>query len=367
MVRGRDAEADACAALMRAERSGDLPALLRDLAKSGGGARATAMAAFARALPPLDAASVTPARLEQLGLWPPAAREAAEALQARVAGSPRYFAGRRVLIPGGAAAVGVLSAVDASRDAAWVRVCSAESACVPVRWSALLLLNQRHVLPRGVSSDGGVVLRLEDGLWADFSSALLRAEMAYVAVALGRVFAREVAEALDVGSDDALDAARGAAVVAMRRCLDLTSFAREGGAERGRDRQRYAKDDVAKYAAYGEGHCRTCSSSFAPFLWAFSELLCVDPHYCTDAGGRHQWLQFDARPSMRAFACDIYRDENAVQRGAAVGVHLAEPVEEVYGVDTEEGRLFPRDEPPDLSGRRVGSAPLEPTDVVIQD
>ena len=170
----------------------------------------------------------------------------------------------------------------------------------PVAWAALLALNQRHLLPTDAGQGGGAVMRLEDGLWADFGSALLRAEIALAALAIGRVLERAaVAAALEASDEAALDAVRGECVVAMRACLDVSTFARDGGESRGRDRARYARDDVAKMAAHGEGHCRTCSSCFAPFVWTFAEVLALDPHYCTDAGGRHQWLQVEARPSMR--------------------------------------------------------------------
>lgn len=364
MVRSADPAVDACAALVLAANAGTLPRLLRDLAGAGGAARASAMAVFARDLPALDDAALTPARLEALGLWTPRARAAAEALQESVAGSPRYFFGRRVLIPGGACVFGTLRAVNAAADEASVAISDGAGGELVMRlsWGELTRLNQRHVLPRA-TSDGTAVLRLEDGLWADFSSPLLRAELASVALALDAVFARDVAAALEAGDGNALDEARGAALVAMRNCLDVTSFSRDGGAERGRDRDRYAKDDVAKMAAHGEGHCRTLSSCFATFLWTFAELLAVDPHYCMDAGARHQWLQFETRPSMCSFACDLYRDEDAGGKGTL----LAEPTSLAYAepasIDGGSWQLFPADKPLALGGRRVTSASLEPTDV----
>ena len=210
------------------------------------------------------------------------------------------------------------------------------------------------------------MLRLEDGMWADLSSALLRAELAYVALALDGVFAIEIAAALELDDDDALDRARGAAVCAMRACLDVTSFARDGGADRGRDRERYAKDDVAKMAAHGEGHCRTCSSCLAPFLWCFAELLGIDPHYCTNAAASHQWLQYDARPSMRSYSCDLYHDELSYQSTGHRGGRLSEPVTVAYAPSSlSSGQLFPQDEPLLLGGRPVQSAPLGPTDVAL--
>ena len=390
-----EAERAACAAVARADAAGELPTLLRHLASWGGAARAAAVAQLhARALPCLCDATITPRRLEQLGLWTAAARHAAEELQGLTAGAPRYFPGRRLLLPRGRG-VGELRSVCPLTDAATVvagRSARGADEELKVSWRGLLTLNQPHALPTDTvrtgtgdgdaaasRHDGAPVYRLEDGLWADMGSPLMRAEMAHVALALGRVFERDVdagLAGLAAGHGHAaLDAARGAAVVAMRRCLDVTTFAREGGGEarpgggdggggpgnaRGRDHHRYAKDDVAKMAACGEGHCRTCSSCLAPFLWSFADVLAIDLHYRTDAGARHQWLQYDTRPSMCAFACDVYRDTNAGGTGAL----LREPIEggASCGCDGGSG-LLPADEPIALGGFRVVPASLEPTDV----
>eukprot|EP00930_Biecheleria_cincta_P002763 TRINITY_DN103762_c0_g1_i1.p1 TRINITY_DN103762_c0_g1~~TRINITY_DN103762_c0_g1_i1.p1 ORF type:complete len:1046 (-),score=148.23 TRINITY_DN103762_c0_g1_i1:98-3235(-) len=371
MLHGIDQEAAACRALVEAEQANELGELLRDLAHAGGSARAAAMGRFARALPSLDDSSITPARLEALGLWSAEARSAAERLQAHVAGTPRYFVGRQLLIPGGINAIGELRSVDEPGDCAVVFVVhSGQEINLDVSWRELLLLNQRHALPTTANSAGASVLRLEDGMWADFSSPLLRAELARVALALEPVFAHDIARALDVGDEEELDCARGRAVCAMRSRLDVTSFARDGGTDRGRDRHRYAKDDVARMAAYGEGHCRTCSSCFAPFLWSFANLLAIDPHYCTDTGASHQWLQYETRPSMTAFVCDIYRDELTYQRTGQRGCLLCEPVTIAYAAPVTDSaggnsHLFPQDVPLKLGGRRVESAPLCPTDVAM--
>ena len=382
-----EAERTACAAVANAEACGELPTLLRRLASGGGATRAAAIAELhARSLPCLSDATISPRRLKQLGLWSAAARDAAEQLQAVAAGAPRYFPGRKLLLPRGRG-VGVLRAVNTRSDAATV-VAGRSADVEVVSWRELLALNQPHALPTdtvrtgagdgdaagGNCHDGAPVYRLEDGLWADMGSTLMRAEMARVALALEPIFARDVAAglaALAAGHGHAaLDAARCAAVVAMRRCLDVTTFAREGGDDgepggsiggeggaRGRNRHRYAKDDVAKMAAYGEGHCRTCSSCLAPFLWSFADVLAIDAHYRTDAGARHQWLQYDARPSMRAFACDVYRDANA----GGSGELLREPIEEASAGGGSG--LRPADEPIALGGRRVIPTPLEPSDV----
>ena len=360
------AAAKACATLAALELQGELRGRLRDLSRPGGAAHASAMAEFARALPPLSEATLTPAYLEALGLWSADAREAAEALQARAAASPRYFCGRMVLLPdgkGSASTFASLVAIDDAADRALVRMADT-GVELGATWTALLRANQRHVLPTSAANDnggGGPVMRLEDSMWADFGSPLLRAEMALVALSLESVFSDDISRALAANDDDALDRARAAAVRIMRSCLDVTSFAREGGQSRGRDRDRYAKDDVAKMAAHGEGHCRTCSSCLAPFLWSFAELLAIDVHYMMDAPGSHQWLQYDTRPSMHTFVCDVYRDENASQCGQPRGQLLAQPSELTYGID-----LFPRDQPIELGGRQVLSAALEAGDVSVQ-
>ena len=361
MVRGPDLEVAACGALIEAERAGKLPGLLRGMAHPGGARHATAMSSFARDLPRLSGGTITPAFLETLGLWSADARAAAEALHERVARSARYFPGRWPILLPASGGCGTLVAIDATADSAVVRMDSSGAETI-VSWRALLKLNQRHLLPMSGAGDArDSLMLLEDGLWANFDSPLLRAELAFVALKLEPIFSRDVGPAIAAGDDDALDEARAAAVRAMRSCLDMTSFAREGGLARGRDRERYAKDDVAKMAAYGEGHCRTLSSCMSPFLWTFSELLAIDPHYCTDANGGHQWLQFETRPSMRSFVCDVYRDEGACQQGAPRGRHLAEPAHDAYATD-----LYPRDEPLELGGRKVTSARLAEGDILYK-
>jgi hypothetical protein len=76
---------------------------------------------------------------------------------------------------------------------------------------------------------------------------------------------------------------------------------------------------------------------------------------------------------MRAFACDLYRDESEYQTSGVRGRHLSEPVAVAYASATGAGtnanaegswQLFPRGgEPLALGGRRVESAPLGATDV----
>jgi hypothetical protein len=144
---------------------------------------------------------------------------------------------------------------------------------------------------------------LEDGMSADFASPLMKSKMAECSLALEPIMC-DIGQAIRQKDIAQLTASPCNALKAIRSCLDVTTFQRDGGT-RGRDRFRYAKDSVTKMAVYGEGHCRTCSSCMASFLWAFSELLCVDLLYRMDEHGSHQWLQFDVRPTMRSFICDL--------------------------------------------------------------
>ena len=134
-----------------------------------------------------------------------------------------------------------------------------------------------------------------------------------------------------------------------------------GGGDRGRERGRYAQDDVVRMAEHGEGHCRSCSSALAPFLWAFCELLGLDLLYREDGGATHQWLEFHCRPSMRAFCCDVYHDEGARVEGVGGGGGLlAQDVREAY----EHGGMWPAPTPCCLSGQyQLEVAALDEADV----
>ena len=155
----------------------------------------------------------------------------------------------------------------------------------------------------------------------------------------------------------ALETVQCAAVKTIRRCLDITTFEREGGG-RGRERDRYVRDDVARMSVYGEGHCRTCSSCLAPFLYAFAEVIGIDVLYRMDEHGRHQWLEFHTRPSMRAFSCDVYRDEGP--GGGGRGDLIAEPLEFAL---SKGGAMWPSARPIKLSGQyQIVTAGLEPAD-----
>jgi len=169
-------------------------------------------------------------------------------------------------------------------------------------------------------------MMLEDGMSADFSSNLMKSKLAECCIALEPIM-HQIGEATNKNDSNALAAAQCLGVRTIRGCLDVTSFQRNGGESRGRDRFRYAKDDVGKMAVYGEGHCRTLSSCMAPFLWAFSEVLCLDVFYRMDEHGLHQWLQFDTRPSMQSYVCDLYRSDGL--KGSSDSSRLlAQPIEE---------------------------------------
>merc|ERR1719399_1671041 len=124
------------------------------------------------------------------------------------------------------------------------------------------------------------------------------------------------ADALDTSRLDmaAVDSVRASAIVALRGCLDITTFQRRGPKDvdgetlgRDRDRARYCGDDCARFATYGEGHCHTVTSTMAGFLYPFQELLGLDLQYREDTGGHHQWLDVVLRPNMTGLAIDLYR------------------------------------------------------------
>ena len=150
------------------------------------------------------------------------------------AGEPRYFVGRRVYAGSHRGTV-----VAMGTDLCAVAIDGAGRTEVPM--SAIVNMNQRHVFP---TTAGGKTMLLEDGLRADFSSPLMKAKVAECALALEEDMVR-IGKALERQNYDAVVKAQCTAVRKIRRCLDITTFQRSGGG-RGRDRFRYAKDDVAK-------------------------------------------------------------------------------------------------------------------------
>jgi len=154
-------------------------------------------------------------------------------------------------------------------------------------------------------------------------------------------------------------------VRAVRRCLDIATFQRRGG-ERRREWGRYCKDDAAKFAVRGEGHCHTVSSTMAAFLYPWSALLGLDLMYREDPGGHHQWLEFALRPAMRCFACDLYRDDTpttADGRRRRDGTKLAEPIADAYAWGEDSSAGHPATRPKRLTDRPIRVAPLQDGDV----
>uniref|UniRef100_A0A7S2F508 Uncharacterized protein n=2 Tax=Octactis speculum TaxID=3111310 RepID=A0A7S2F508_9STRA len=83
-----------------------------------------------------------------------------------------------------------------------------------------------------------------------------------------------------------VDALRCKCVREVRACLNITTFQRSGDEERSRNRQRYCKDDAARFACYGEGHCHTVTSTMAAFLAPWCETLGMDICYREDRSDR---------------------------------------------------------------------------------
>ena len=118
-----------------------------------------------------------------------------------------------------------------------------------------------------------------------------------------------------------------------------------------RDTRRYCKDDAAMFAIGGQGHCHTVSSVFLSFLAPFEQVLGLDLYYREDDRASHQWAEVVSRPTMRGFACDLYREETRGGergRGGEVGL-LAQDLRDCYG---GEG-LYPTEKRKILSGYPV--------------
>ena len=254
---------------------------------------------------------------------------------------PRYFYGRHILLSD---AHGTL--VGWEGGTAIVNVVGGAVRRVPA--AEVAALNQPHILPR-VGSE----LLLEDGVKLDYRKPLTRAKMCEIALALAP-HAAALANALARDDFDSSEAAQLACVVAIRTALDITTFQRGGGG-RARDRSRYCRDDAARFAIGGEGHCRTVSSVLAAFLLPWTQALGIDLAYREDVRGRHQWLELTLRPRMRSFVCDPYRASPS--RAGGGGRLLALPIEEAYGFEWD----FPT-RTPSIGGRRIGVVELTPSD-----
>jgi len=235
------------------------------------------------------------------------------------------------------------------------------------------------------------VLHLEDGIKLDYSSPLARAKMLQCALAVGPLL-ESLINTLDGTLDGplrldmtGLDSVRASVIIAIRRCLDITTFqrssssqrstaqGREGaghGDERGRpgrdrDRSRYCGDDAARFATYGEGHCHTVTSVMTGFLYPFSELLGLDLQYREDTGGHHQWLDVVMRPSMVGLVVDLYRADGFAKAHKGHDGHhlLTTPTDEHYAGADASSSDYPCLKPRPLSGKPVVLSALEDGDV----
>ncbi len=393
-----------------ARKANEFDGLLQAVAfdpSSSKGRRARQLFADLPTLSPvtLGAGPAAASMLQRSGLWSAAAADAAARLSLLCAGAPRYFPGRRVLTPHGLGCLESWSR-EGSHGTARVRMLRDRAqgggqeeeddgggdrggdhdddhddgggARRDVSWVPLeqiLNLNQPHELPtRGGSGSIRHQVVLEDGLFCDYTSTVAKAKMCEIAASLSPVL-EQIGAALsrleDGGAGGSavaalaghaallLDEARCECVRTVRRCLDITTFQRsEGG--RDRDRARYCRDDAAKFAVRGEGHCHTVSSTMAAFLYPWSAILGVDLMYREDPGGHHQWLEFSVRPSMCSFTCDLYRDDSP--KNNRDERKLAEPVADTYFWDGS-GSGHPAQQPKRLGDRPIRAAPLEECDV----
>lgn len=352
LLRRADERTVAVDAFIRlSKQGGDLASTFHGaaLGRSGGSATQITVQVFGR-LPVLSPVTVTPGFLRQMGLWTPTAVAAALHLASICSSSPRYFPGREVITSSGSLGRLVRMGIEQTL----LSMTTAEGEVIsPFDTKEILCLNQRHVFAlEGTDQSGDSVLYLEDGIRCRYSSSLARGKMCEIALRLCPLL-EDLGRLLEQGAAaSSLDEVRIDAVRAIRGCLDIRTFQREHGG-RDRDRARYCKDDAAKFAAFGEGHCHTVSSTMLAFLYPFAEVLGLDVFYREDAGGHHQWLEFCTRPSMCTFLCDLYR-EDGPQGGA--GLLLAEPRRP--GDDR-----IPALEPKVLTGRPIHTAPVEDGDI----
>eukprot|EP00298_Acanthocystis_sp_HF-20_P017318 c21722_g2_i2.p1 GENE.c21722_g2_i2~~c21722_g2_i2.p1 ORF type:complete len:377 (-),score=100.92 c21722_g2_i2:125-1255(-) len=187
----------------------------------------------------------------------------------------------------------------------------------------IYFLNNSHIFP--ISNDE---LKLEDGLRCKYSSPLMKAKMCEIAFSLSKIISK-----IDFQSEDLLEIERlqCKCVSVIRSHLNLITFQNYiSENEQGRDRSRYCKDDISRFAIYGQGHCHTVSSIMTAFLSPWEKFLGIEVKYrrgitlrgiqsnCeynNQAGTisndveTHQWLEFTTRPTMRTFVCDLFRDD----------------------------------------------------------
>jgi len=234
----------------------------------------------------------------------------------------------------------------------------------------ILQLNHGHQLPVATGSEECLVL--EDGIRCDYSKHLTRAKMCQIACALA-----PLVQQLDFSGDlQTVEHIQKQCVLAVRGCLDLITFQRDaqgnlnGPGSRTRDSSRYCKDDAARFAVHGQGHCHTVSSVMAAFLSPWCKLLGIDLKYrggytfnpnnseeeIADSPELHQWLEFTTRPSNRSFVCDLYRSDGSGDVREQQQF-LALPVEFAY-----QRIMYPNGKLLTLSGYPVTLAPVCATD-----
>lgn len=371
-----------------------------------------------RRLPLLSPLTLDPKLLVTLGLWSEAPR-GRSALET----APRYPCGRSVLVrapvdpcSGSLSYMQLLAPSQRSGetyttpcavivdeptvDGGAVKVAidvagGATSAVCDLGLDELLRLNQPHCLPSSCDGADGIgdrFLHLEDGVRCDYASPLCRAKMCEIALALAPIVgdANFDFSAAARGDDDSdpCCALQRRAVLAIRSCLDITTFQRDeddalhGGKQR-RATSRYCKDSAARFAQHGQGHCHTCASVMAAFLYPWTTLLGIDLRYrggmsiysdttVADAPETHQWLDFTCRPSNRSYVCDLFVDDGAHDLPAfvrlrryrvtggeappreeelAIAPHLTEPLIQAYTTS-----LYPHGKLPRLCGRDTTTA-----------
>jgi len=356
---------EAVGAFTQHHRDGVLRALFQSLVTASSG---NSSQRFSRMLDRLPALSfISPVLLRDGKLWTDAACAAAQHLAHHCAAAPRYFKGRIVYTPGGELSRLVEIGSTTVRVQALARGEEEDEdedgdggilSYVEMDTTSFLQINQRHHLPSTSRQDNDPVLHLEDGITCKYGSKIARGKLAEIALVLSPVM-EEIGNVLkqEPATSPKVDALRCKCVREVRACLNITTFQRSGDEERSRNRQRYCKDDAARFACYGEGHCHTVTSTMAAFLAPWCETLGMDICYREDSGGHHQWLEFTLRPSMRSFICDLYREDGP---SGGHGYLLAVPVTTAY-----EAELVGEGNAASSSSAAASFYPPAPTPIVM--
>eukprot|EP00040_Diaphanoeca_grandis_P014186 m.71809 g.71809 ORF g.71809 m.71809 type:complete len:1100 (-) comp24394_c0_seq3:172-3471(-) len=326
-------------------------------------------------LPPISFQTISddPHYLVRKGLWTalPSGMDA-------MLGSPRYFAGRRVLArlnvvatPSDPNYMAITNATAGKQCTTSRAIISSISSIdlepssnvkpsfnikltvdndrdgkeeVTICCSQLLELNQPQLAPCVVGSPHE--LQLEDGIRCNYLKPLTKAKLTEIAIALA-----PIVEELDFDGDQATcQGLQIKAIHTVRRCLDILTFQRDndgnvnggrGVESRSRNRSRYCGDNAARFALFGQGHCHTVASIMYAFLHPFSRPLGLDIRYrggesfdavhrhtaVSDSPESHQWLEVTLRPSCCTVSVDLYREDGQRDRR---GLHLSRPIEQSY-------------------------------------